>query len=79
MIRKGIRLKSGQVWKITKSIKTKAEEINKVNLGREVRIVNIYGGHGLITVQDELTGARYDLKSINLSTLISNSTISRSP
>lgn len=69
--KKGIKIKSGQVWTIGKGTQKLVNETNNVNIGSTVEILSITGGYGLIQVKDQLTGIKFDLTSKNLGKLIS--------
>jgi hypothetical protein len=69
----GIIIKKGQLWTIGKSTQKLVKESNNLNyeIGNEVYIIDFAGFESLITVQDRLTGIKFDVKPNNLGKLIS--------
>lgn len=71
-VKKGVRVKTGQVWTIGKGTQTLVKESNNLDydIGNEVEIMDIFRGDSLILVQDRLTGTKFDARLINLGKLV---------
>lgn len=70
--KKGIRIKTGQLWTIGKGTQKLVRDTNNLDydIGNEVYIVSFAGFESLMTVQDTKTGMRFDVKPVNLGQLI---------
>lgn len=72
--KKGIRIKTGQVWSIGKGTQKLVRESNGLgfDIGDSVRINDTFVGDSLINVVDVKTGVKFDVRTINLGVLLSN-------